>query len=79
VIYEQLAKTVRIESRKHMIGRFYCHCGEDEPFAPFTEEDAKSVPMNTTNACRGVLQDKKPTVAKMQWLQRGHRDILPPN
>ena len=37
---------------------FYCHCGEDEPpFAPFTEEDAKSVPMNTTNACRGVLQD----------------------
>lgn len=39
--YEQLAKTVRIESRKHMIGRFYCHCGKDEPFAPFTEEDAK--------------------------------------
>jgi|SRR5215211_9404231 hypothetical protein len=39
--YEQLAKTVRIEGRKHMIGRFYCHCGEDEPFAPFTEEDAK--------------------------------------
>jgi CRISP-associated protein Cas1 len=26
----------------------------------------------------GVLQDK-PTVAKMQWLQRGHGDILPPN
>jgi hypothetical protein len=39
--YEQLAKTVRIESRKHMIGRSYCHCGEDEPFASFTEEDAK--------------------------------------